>query len=134
MSEVNEMLREYVKVTKWAAQLTKRKSELRSKLQSYMEDRELQSLRGDDGMGASFVEKPVHVSVAQEDMPKALEWLKETGNSAIVQTKWKDGDIRRVVQEYLDRGEPIPEFFNTHAEPGFMVRSGSFIVPGLPGI
>jgi hypothetical protein len=128
------MLREYVKVTKWAAQLTKRKGELRAKLQQYMEDREIESLRGEDGMGASFVEKPVHVSVAAESMPLALEWLEETGNQGIVQTKWKDGDIRRVVQEYLDRGESVPDFFKVWAEPGFQVRSGKFSVPELPGI
>lgn len=135
MSEMNALLRRYVTLNSWGQAITKEKAELRAKIQSWMEDRELTSVRGDQGMCAVFAsEAKTKANYSKADTEKVAAWLHETGNGAIVERAIRKGDLDRIVSDMKARGEPLPEFIKPFEDLGFQVRSGKFAVPPLPEV
>lgn len=90
-------------------------------LPEYMEENEIDKVTI-DGVGTIFIQNQVYANVKSDDRPALYEWLRDTGNEALVVDYVFPATLKAFCKEQLNNGKPVPELVTAHYVPTAMLR------------
>lgn len=77
----------------------------------YMDENEIEKISV-EGVGTLFLTTKIYANVKSENKEAFYDWLRETGNGALVQEYVFPASLKAFAKEQLGEGKPLPEILD----------------------